>query len=307
MAFEYNAAFNQGTSEPDDLLSPKHYASVRQNGQQMRALPLWAYTSERFWQAEKERIFLPSWNLLERAEIVPNAGDFQTMTLPRHARSIVVRGNDGKVRVFANTCRHRGALVADGKGNCKFFRCPYHFWTYNLDGSLIGAPQLQRAGRQAADRCHQQAASSASSRSRAAPGAASSSSASSPARRRSSSIWASGSRRSPPTSSRTWRVARKVVYDMDANWKCFVENYIDGYHIPYVHKDSLGAWKSERYVRYEARGNEYLVFAVHDGSQLLLPMPGYDGFPAMPQIDADKAARHLLHDAEAGHADDARQ
>jgi phenylpropionate dioxygenase-like ring-hydroxylating dioxygenase large terminal subunit len=75
---------------------------------------------------------------------------------------------------------------------------------------------------------------------------------------------------------------------MDANWKCFVENYVDGYHIPYVHKDSLAQWKSERYVSYESRGAEFLVLAVHDGSQLLLPKPGYEGFPPMPQIDADK-------------------
>jgi choline monooxygenase len=76
---------------------------------------------------------------------------------------------------------------------------------------------------------------------------------------------------------------------MDANWKCFIENYIDGYHIPFVHKDSLARWKSERYVGYESRGQEYLVFAVHDGSQLLLPYPDYVGFPAMPGIDQDKA------------------
>jgi phenylpropionate dioxygenase-like ring-hydroxylating dioxygenase large terminal subunit len=83
--------------------------------------------------------------------------------------------------------------------------------------------------------------------------------------------------------------ARKVVYDMDANWKCFVENYIDAYHIPYVHKDSLAQWKATEYQRVEPTGQEYVAFSRHEGSQLLLPFPGYDGFPAMPQIDEDKA------------------
>ena len=82
--------------------------------------------------------------------------------------------------------------------------------------------------------------------------------------------------------------ARKVVYDMDANWKCFVENFIDGYHIPYVHKDSLSRWKADGFTRVESRGQESAVLVEHDGSQLLLPYPGYDGFPPMPQIDTDK-------------------
>ena len=82
--------------------------------------------------------------------------------------------------------------------------------------------------------------------------------------------------------------ARKVVYDMDANWKCFVENYIDGYHIPYVHKDSLARWKTDGVTPVESRGEERLVFVKQQGSQLLLPFEGYDGFPPMPQVDAHR-------------------
>src|SRR5262245_15989032 len=58
-----------GVLEPEDILSPRHYAAVRRGGRLMRALPLWCYTSERFHEAEKERVFLRRWNLLERAEI----------------------------------------------------------------------------------------------------------------------------------------------------------------------------------------------------------------------------------------------
>lgn len=278
---------NLGIDEPEDIFSPRHYTAVRQDGRLMRALPLWCYTSERFYQAEKEKIFLRSWNLLERAEIVPKAGDFHSMTF-LGVPLVVVRGNDDKVRVFANTCRHRGALVADGSGNCKFFRCPYHFWTYGLDGALIGAPNYNDASgkplieagnkgefgllevesgtwggfvfvrlKEGTDTLEQHLGAW---------------------------VEALASHR-----LEDMRCARKVVYDMDANWKCFVENYIDAYHIPYVHKDSLAQWKSEGYVGYPSRGQEFLVFVKHDGSQLLLPQPGYDGFPPMPQIDRDKA------------------
>ncbi|MEZ5926410.1 MAG: aromatic ring-hydroxylating dioxygenase subunit alpha [Hyphomicrobiaceae bacterium] len=286
MALEYDAAVNQGILEPEDLLSPRHYVSVRKDGRSMRALPLWAYTSERFWQAEKESVFLAAWNLLERTEIVPNAGDFHCLSF-LGIPLIVARGTDDKVRVFANTCRHRGARVADGNGNCKFFRCPYHFWTYNLDGSLIGAPHYNDPdGKPLIDGANKSAFGLVEIESdtwggfifiRMKPGKET--------LREHLGTWVEtlASHRLEDMA-----VARRQVYDMDANWKCFVENYIDAYHIPYVHKDSLAQWRSERYVSYEAKGNEFLVLAVHDGSQLLLPFPGYDGFPPMPGIDADK-------------------
>jgi phenylpropionate dioxygenase-like ring-hydroxylating dioxygenase large terminal subunit len=82
--------------------------------------------------------------------------------------------------------------------------------------------------------------------------------------------------------------ANKLVFDMDANWKCFVENYSDGYHIPVVHQKSLARWGSKYDPPVKPTGNETTIFAKHKGSQLLLPLPGYDGFPAMPQIDDDK-------------------
>jgi phenylpropionate dioxygenase-like ring-hydroxylating dioxygenase large terminal subunit len=276
-----------GMSEPEDILSPRHYAAVRRGGRLMRALPLWCYTSERFYRAEKERIFLRSWNMIEREEVVPGAGDYHCMSY-LGVPLIVARGKDDKVRVFANTCRHRGAKVAEGSGNCKVFRCPYHFWTYGLDGHLIGAPQYKDAdGRPLIDETNKSEFGLAEIE---------------------SGTWGGfifiRFRDGPETLEQhlgafvgtlashrlqDMRVARKVVYDMDANWKCFIENYIDAYHIPYVHKDSLAQWKTTEYFQVPATGGEYVAFARHEGSQLLLPFPGYDGFPAMPQIDADKA------------------
>jgi len=275
-----------GVQEPEDILSPRHYAAVRRGGRLMRALPLWCYTSERFHQAEKERIFLRRWNLLERAEIVPEAGDFRSMRF-LDVPLLVVRGKDMRVRVFANTCRHRGALLAEGSGNCKAFRCPYHFWSYGLDGRLIGAPSYNDPdGKPLIDETNKHEFGLAEIESgtwggfifvRFKPGAE-------------TLEQHLGSLVETLASHRLEEMAcaRKVVYDMDANWKCFVENYIDSYHIPFVHKDSLARWNTDGYITVESRGEERLVFAEHDGSQLLLPFPGYDGFPPMPQIDKDK-------------------
>ncbi len=283
----YDERADFGISEPEDILSPRHYAAVRKGGRLMRALPLWCYTSERFFAAEKEHIFLPSWNLMEREEIVENAGDFQTM-IYMGVPLLVARGKDTKIRVFANTCRHRGAQVATGSGNCKAFRCPYHFWSYGLDGHLIGAPKYNDPdGKPLIDDANKHEFGLAEIESgtwggfifvRFKPGEETLE------QHLGAFVDTLASHR-----LQDMRRAKKVVYEMDANWKCFFENYIDAYHIPYVHKDSLSRWKAERYVGVEARGEEYLVFAEHDGSQLLLPFPGYDGFPAMAQLDRDKA------------------
>ena len=267
----YDDPSNLGVLEPEDILSPQHYTAVRQEGRLMRALPLWCYTSERFHEAEKESVFLRRWNMLEREEVAPNIGDFHCMSF-LDVPLLVVRGKDRKVRVFANTCRHRGALVAEGSGNCKAFRCPYHFWTYGLDGDFNGAPNYKDPqGKPLIDDTNKDEFGLIEIESgtwggfifvRFKEGAE-------------SLDQHLGAFVESLESHRLGDMvcARKVVYDMDANWKCFVENYIDGYHIPYVHKDSLYRWKVDGYTLAESRGQESLAFAKHDGSQLLLPFP----------------------------------
>jgi choline monooxygenase len=270
-----------GVSEPADILDPHHYAGVRQSGSNV-ALPLWCYTSERFFQAEMQRMFLPGWNLLERLDLVPQPGDFHALTF-MNIKLLVARGNDDKVRVFANTCRHRGATVTEGKGNCKAFRCPYHSWTYSLEGDLLGTPKYDgAAGEPLIDASNKDQYGLVE-----IP----------------SDSWGGfifvkfrdgpetladhlGDFREHLASHRLEDMvcAKRMVYEMDANWKCFVENYSDGYHISTVHRDSLARWKATYASLPEAKGNYTVAFAMHKGSQLLLPFPGYDGFPPMPQI-----------------------
>ena len=282
----YDDPSNLGVLEPEDILSPQHYTAVRQGGRLMRSLPLWCYTSERFHEAEKESLFLRSWNMLEREEVAPNIGDFHCMSF-LDVPLLVVRGKDRKVRVFANTCRHRGSLVAEGSGNCKAFRCPYHFWTYGLDGDFNGAPNYKDPeGKPLIDDTNKHEFGLIEIESGTWSGfifVRFKAGAESLDEHLGAFVEALESHRLEDMAC-----ARKVVYDMDANWKCFVENYIDGYHIPYVHKDSLYRWKVDGYTLAESRGQESVAFAQHDGSQLLLPFPGYDGFPPMPQINPDR-------------------
>ncbi len=276
-----------GMTEPEDLLDPRHYAAVRSEGASLRALPLWCYSSKRFHDAEMERLFLPGWNLLERADLVPNRGDFHALTF-MNIPLLLARGSDDKVRVFANTCRHRGALVATGEGNCKSFRCPYHAWVYALEGDLMGAPNYKDAdGKPLIDDTNKREFGLIEFPSedwggfifvkfKQSPGSLAEHLGDLPERLASHRL-------------EDMVCVRRKVYDLDANWKCFVENYSDGYHIPTVHKDSLARWKSTAdYPEADPRGSFTAHFVEHEGSQLLLPFPGYEGFPPMPQIRPER-------------------
>ncbi|MDB5457081.1 MAG: Rieske (2Fe-2S) domain protein [Caulobacter sp.] len=103
-------------------------------------LPGWIYGSERFFRAERDKVLRPSWQIVCHLNDVPRAGDFHTFDFLGESL-VVVRGKDGAVRAFANVCRHRAARLVDGpSGHCGRIVCPYHAWTYDLEGRLIGVP-----------------------------------------------------------------------------------------------------------------------------------------------------------------------
>jgi phenylpropionate dioxygenase-like ring-hydroxylating dioxygenase large terminal subunit len=107
-------------------------------------LPPECYTSQEFWEFEKEAIFFREWLCLGRAELIPKPGDYFAITIANEPL-IVVRDHDDAINVFSAVCRHRGTVITSDSGNCGHaFRCPYHWWTYNLHGDLIGAPGMEQ-------------------------------------------------------------------------------------------------------------------------------------------------------------------
>jgi len=110
--------------------------------------PGWAldqrfYTDPEIYQLELDRIVTRNWILAGHASQIPDAGDYLVFSLANES-AIIVRGKDGRVRAFANVCRHRGSLVClENRGNKRKFECPYHGWTYDLDGKLIAARSMQ--------------------------------------------------------------------------------------------------------------------------------------------------------------------
>jgi len=116
-------------------------ASVAVPFEQARAMPKSVYTSAEFLDLEQAHIFRRDWLCAGRAEALPEPGDYLTMQIAGEP-VIVLRDRDGRVRAMSNVCRHRMSTLLEGRGNARSIVCPYHAWTYNLDGTLRGAPAM---------------------------------------------------------------------------------------------------------------------------------------------------------------------
>ncbi len=106
-------------------------------------LPAGWYADEAVWARERDRIFAATWQYAGRADQVEEPGSF-LVSRAGHIPVAVVRGREGTLRGFVNVCRHRGHPVVSGEGRRETLQCPYHAWTYDLDGSLRRAPRAER-------------------------------------------------------------------------------------------------------------------------------------------------------------------
>jgi choline monooxygenase len=111
---------------------------------QCSAMPGRFYTDPAVFAAEREHVFAPHWLFLCRHDQLSAAGDYRAFSTPLGS-VIAVRGDDGQLRAFANVCRHRGSVLLDGAGSCRRIVCPYHAWSYDLDGRLHASPDMNRS------------------------------------------------------------------------------------------------------------------------------------------------------------------
>ena len=216
-----------------DLFDPAGYQGVRLPLLEAESLPRGCYDAQAFYEREVERIFLKTWLFVGRADEVARQGDFFTVETGG-GPVIIIRGRGGDVRAFANTCRHRGARLLNGNGNCqRAIACPYHGWTYGLDGSLLGAPAMERTANFEKSKYGLWAVRVA--------------------------VWDGfvfinfDSDCEPledylgdlPQRLATYGFGdmvcvRRRQYDIACNWKLFVENSVEDYHTATVHKGSIG-------------------------------------------------------------------
>ncbi|MFT6291457.1 MAG: phenylpropionate dioxygenase-like ring-hydroxylating dioxygenase large terminal subunit [Ilumatobacter sp.] len=104
-------------------------------------IPVERHTADEFHALEQEHLWPKTWVIAGRAEDVPNPGDYFTFS-DLGVPLLIVRGTDGHIRCFYNTCQHRGApVVRDERGSSRRLRCQYHSWTYEIDGgTLVSVP-----------------------------------------------------------------------------------------------------------------------------------------------------------------------
>jgi choline monooxygenase len=192
-------------------------------------LPPHYYWSPEIYEHELETIFLREWICVGRADEIPNVGDFFTRTIAQDS-VIVVRDTPDTIRGHANFCRHRGCqVVTEAGGNTKSFRCPYHGWLYALDGELRGAPDFKET-RDFDKRDYPLFSVQVelydgfifvNFDTDATPLAP---------RLTDTEIWG---RHLYGMGER--RTTHRWEWQLDCNWKVFVENFLEEYHVPWVH------------------------------------------------------------------------
>ncbi|HWO70604.1 MAG TPA: aromatic ring-hydroxylating dioxygenase subunit alpha [Actinomycetota bacterium] len=206
-----------------------------------RTLPREAYVSEAFHELERERIFRAEWLCVGREEALERPGEFLVVE-PIGERLIVVRGKDGRLRAFHDVCRHRGSrLVLDDPPPCDRPRpagrfrgsivCPYHAWTYGLDGRLRNAPFLdERHGLRKEDLSLYEVPLDVWG------GFVFVHLGGHPTRSLAEQLGPIPARIARYPLARL-RTARRLSYEVAANWKVIVENYNECYHCGPVHPE----------------------------------------------------------------------
>ena len=195
-------------------------------------LPPTCYTGTDVLAVEMSGLLRRSWLGVARADELKKPGDYRVVELAG-ASTILVRDEEGGLRAFANVCRHRGTRLLDGSGNAARIRCPFHGWTYGLDGSLHGATRMGATrGFRHADMGLVEF--------RAAE--------------RGGFVFVALSDEAPelddwlgdfgalhaPWELESLVTTRRRELEVDCNWKLFLEVFNESYHLEYVHAATFG-------------------------------------------------------------------
>ncbi len=239
-------------------------------------LPPACYTDPDIFERELKTIFRASWIGVGRADRWKAPGDYAAIKVAG-IPIIVLRGKEGELRAFANSCRHRGTQLLEGEGNCRRITCPFHSWTYALDGRLIGAPKMEHTRdfdetdyglvtvRAAtcdgfAFVCFDEATSGLDE-------------------------WLGDfSDLHRPWSLASMVSTRRREFDVACNWKLFLEVFNEYYHLPYVHPKSLNGIYDLPDEADEIAGNYATQFGTTRGTGGLLESTQDEPFPTIETL-----------------------
>jgi phenylpropionate dioxygenase-like ring-hydroxylating dioxygenase large terminal subunit len=232
------------------------HAALRQatggSHDQARSMPGAFYTDPGILALERERLFMREWICVGREEEVAQTGDFMALQLCDEP-VIVIRGEDGKLRALSNVCRHRGTVMASGKGNKRRITCPYHHWSYDSAGNLLTAPRMKDQPAFDPATCN-------------LPEFACSiwqafvfvSLAADPVPLTPQLAGLEDLIRPYHLEQTTLRYVAEEVWA--TNWKCMLENYMEGYHLSALHHDSLHKVNPTKLCRHFTPGDSYFGY-----------------------------------------------
>jgi choline monooxygenase len=222
-----------------------------------------AYTSESFFALEQERVLATSWVAVACTSELARPGDFVAVEVAGQPL-LVVRGGDGTLRSFYNVCRHRGTRLCDaGAGHVdRFFRCPYHSWAYDLDGRCLGTPlfegsEIPESERAIFDMGDVRAFDKADY-------------GLYPVRveRFGCLVFVNLDPDAAPLAAQLgdlperlagyrleeWRLVREKAYEIRANYKLIGENFMEYYHLPWVHPGLVKVSPMKSHYRWQGPG-----------------------------------------------------
>jgi choline monooxygenase len=208
--------------------------------------PSYWYTDPAMLRREEERIFARTWQLVGRTDQVEEPGCYFVASVAGE-RVVVVRGKDGVLRALSNVCRHRAGPVARGSGKRMSLQCAYHGWTYGLDGTLLGTPEVDGM------ECFAKELNGL-------PGFR--------VETWNGLVFVNLDATCSPLADTledipqrlggrdfgSYSFAFRREWYVDCNWKVYVDNYLEGYHIPLVHP---GLNKELDYARYRVETKRY--------------------------------------------------
>ncbi|QIE26879.1 Carnitine monooxygenase oxygenase subunit (plasmid) [Caballeronia sp. SBC1] len=197
-----------------------------------RSMPPAVYTSPAFLALEQERIFRREWLCVGRASTLTEAGDYLTADIDGQP-IVVLRDEHLALKAFSNVCLHRMSVLLEGRGNTRRIVCPYHAWNYTLDGQLHGAPMMERQSRFCKENYRLPTV-----RCEAWQGW----------------IYVTLDPDAPPVAEQLGALTDLIAdYGMtdyketfyeehvwDTNWKILAENFMESYHLPMLHRATVG-------------------------------------------------------------------
>ncbi len=206
------------------------------------------YLDPQFLERERDAVFARTWQPVGHAKAVAEPGSYLAAEIAGEP-VVVTRARDGVLRAFSNVCRHRASMIAQGSGKAAALRCPYHAWTYGLDGKLVGCPEFE--GVLDFDK-----SSVALPEFRAAAWGP--------------YVFVNQDSSAPDLNDVYGNIPQEVAaigcpvdrlqfsqrrdYLVGCNWKVYVDNYLEGYHLPAAHP---GLFRELDYANYRVEPHRY--------------------------------------------------